>query len=126
VHEGKRTAGIRTICGPVCFVVEWSRVPYYLVHQLWNADGVSGWAASSKAEEVGRTTCGISNVSFVVWAVKVLAIPAAMSPISGLKLLPELICLRREMNIGPDSALADVFWQAWGVKSILCQLREKE
>lgn len=58
-------------------------------------------AVSSQAEEVGGTIPRISDVGLVVGAVEVLAVPAG-----------------REVDVGPDSALADILGQAWSVETI--------
>ena len=71
--------GLRAVGGPDALVIEGSGVPYDLVHQLGNADGVAGWAAASKTEEVGGTGGWVGNMSLVIGRIEVLAVPATVS-----------------------------------------------
>lgn len=65
--------------GPLSFVVELSRVPDDLQHDLGDLHGVGGWAvaADARAGEESGAGLGVCDVRLVIWAVEVDTVPAA-------------------------------------------------
>lgn len=54
--------GLRAVCGPQRLVVELSRVPHHLEHELRDVDGMCGRTGRRLANEVDWATRGIRNV----------------------------------------------------------------
>jgi len=65
---------LRAIRGPVSLVIKLSSVPESLISELWHADGMRGWASTTRRKP--NSCCGIEHVILVIWGVEVLAIPA--------------------------------------------------
>jgi len=87
---------LRAIFSPKFLGVELRRVPDGLEKELWDSDGVCGWAGSVILKCArGR----VRDVRHVVWRVKVLAVPAA---IICVRSCPErLECGGRDMRWEP-------------------------
>ena len=64
-------------CRPVCLIVELGGIPDYFVHELRDADRVSGWACSSQCKEVRWVADWICDVILVIRRVEIDTIPAA-------------------------------------------------
>lgn len=54
----------------------------YLKHQLWYLDRMSVGARSTISVETSRSILRVSNMRLMIGTVKILSIPAAISPIS--------------------------------------------
>lgn len=76
--------GRHTICWPLSLVVECGCIPNNLQHELGNLDGVSRRACSTSAgaSECSRAVRGIGDMGFVIGAVEVDTIPAAIYHVS--------------------------------------------
>lgn len=103
VVSSAKIKGVRVTRGPEG--VELGGIPDDLVHQLRNPHRMGRRAGSSQAQECGRATDGICDVVFVVRAVEVLAIPAAIDRVSVFSFWRrQTRYIRWEMNVGTDTA----------------------